>query len=60
MMTAMGKSSKATFQQRGQAMRRRLGVPVSLMVIILGVVLSYYVLHANGWNWSGPVALADI
>jgi hypothetical protein len=41
-------------------MRRRLSVPVSLMVIILGVVLSYYVLHANGWSWNGSVALADI
>lgn len=41
-------------------MRRQLSVPVSLMVIILGAVLSYYVLHANGWSWSGTVALAYV
>jgi len=41
-------------------MRRQLSVPVSLMVIILGAVLSYYVLHANGWSWSGTVALAGV
>jgi hypothetical protein len=41
-------------------MRRQLSVPVSLMVIILGIVLSYYILHSNGWNWNGSVALADV
>ena len=41
-------------------MRRQLSVPVSLMVIIVGAVLSYYILHANGWSWNGPVALADV
>lgn len=41
-------------------MRRQLSVPVSLIVIIIGAVLSYYVLHANRWSWSGTVALADV
>ena len=41
-------------------MRRQLSVPVSLMVIILGAVLSYYILHTNGWSWNGTVALADV
>jgi len=41
-------------------MRRQLSVPVSLMVIIIGAALSYYILHANGWSWSGTVALADV
>ncbi|HEV8494442.1 MAG TPA: hypothetical protein VGR76_19350, partial [Candidatus Angelobacter sp.] len=30
------------------------------MVIIIGIVLSYYVLHTNGWSWNGPVALAHV
>jgi hypothetical protein len=41
-------------------MRRQLSAPVSLMVIIVGAVLSYYILHTNGWSWNGSVALADI
>jgi len=41
-------------------MRRQLSVPVSLMVVILGAVLCFYVLHANGWSWNDTVALADI
>lgn len=41
-------------------MRRQLSVPVSLMVIIIGAALSYYIVHANGWSWSGTVALADV
>jgi len=41
-------------------MRRQLSVPVSLMVIIIGAALSYYILHANGWSWSATVALADV
>jgi len=40
-------------------MRRQLSVPVSLMVIIIGAVLSYYILHANGWSWSGTVSLSE-
>jgi hypothetical protein len=41
-------------------MRKQLSVPVSLMIIIIGFVLSYYIFHANGWSWNGTVALADI
>jgi hypothetical protein len=41
-------------------MRKQLNVPVSLMVIIIGIVLSYYILHTNGWSWNGPVALAHV
>jgi hypothetical protein len=41
-------------------MRRQLSVPVSLMVIIIGIALSYYILHANGWSWNGSVALAEV
>ena len=41
-------------------MRKQLSVPVSLMMIIIGFVLSYYIFHANGWSWNGSVALADI
>lgn len=40
-------------------MRRQLSVPVSLMVIILGAVLSYYILHANGWSWNGSVSFSE-
>jgi hypothetical protein len=41
-------------------MRKQLSVPVSLMIIIIGFVLSYYIFHANGWSWNDSVALADI
>ena len=41
-------------------MRRQVSVPVSLMVIIIGIVLSYYILHASGWTWNGSIALADV
>jgi hypothetical protein len=41
-------------------MRRQLSVPVSLMLIIIGAALSYYILYANGWSWKGTVALADV
>jgi hypothetical protein len=41
-------------------MRKQLSAPVSLMVIVIGAALSYYVLHAHGWNWGGDVALAYV
>ena len=41
-------------------MRQQLSVPVSVMVIVIGAVLSYYVLHVNGWSWNGTIALADV
>jgi hypothetical protein len=40
-------------------MRRQLSVPVSLMVIIAGAVLSYYILHSRGWSWNGTVSLSE-
>lgn len=41
-------------------MRKQLSAPVSLMVIIVGAALTYYVMHANGWSWNGSVALTDV
>ena len=41
-------------------MRRQLSAPVSLMVAVIGVALSYYVLHAHGWNLSGDVPLGYV
>jgi hypothetical protein len=41
-------------------MRRQLSAPVSLMVVIIGAALSYYVLHANGWSWGGDVSLGYV
>ena len=41
-------------------MRRQLSAPVSLMVVVIGVALSYYVLHAHGWNLSGDVPLGYV
>jgi len=41
-------------------MQRQLTAPVSLIVIVIGTALSYYVLHAHGWNWGGDVPLAYV
>jgi hypothetical protein len=41
-------------------MRKQLSVPVSLMVMIVGAILSYFVVHSNGWSWNGSIALADV
>jgi hypothetical protein len=41
-------------------MRRQLSTPVSLMVIVIGAALSYYILHAHGWNWGGETPLAYV
>ena len=38
-------------------MRRQLSAPVSLVVIVAGLVLSYYVFHSHGWTWGGDVPL---
>jgi hypothetical protein len=35
--------------------RKQLSAPVSLMAIVIGAALSYYVLHANGLRMSGEV-----
>jgi hypothetical protein len=41
-------------------MWKQLSAPVSLMVIVIGAALSYYVLHANGWNLNGDASLSYI
>jgi len=41
-------------------MRTQLSAPVSLMVIVVGAALSYYVLHANGWSMSGDASLSSV
>lgn len=41
-------------------MRKQLSAPVSLMVIVIGAALSYYVLHANGWSTSGEASLSYV
>jgi hypothetical protein len=37
-----------------------LSVPVSLMFIVVGAVLMYYILHAHGWNLSGGAPLGGV
>jgi hypothetical protein len=41
-------------------MRKQLSAPVSLMVIVIGAALSYYVLHANGWSLNGDASLSYV
>ena len=41
-------------------MRTQLSAPVSLMVIVIGAALSYYVLHAHGWNLGGDISLGYV
>jgi hypothetical protein len=41
-------------------MRRQLSAPVSLVVVVAGLALSYYVFHSHGWTWGGDVSLAYI
>jgi hypothetical protein len=38
-------------------MRTQLSAPVSLMVIVIGAGLIYYVFHSHGWSFGGDVAL---
>lgn len=40
--------------------RQTLSVPVSLMFIVVGVLLMYYILHAHGWNLYGGIPLAGV
>lgn len=40
--------------------RQTLSVPVSLIFIVVGVVLMYYILHSHGWNLYGGIPLAGI
>jgi hypothetical protein len=41
-------------------MRTQLSAPVSLMVIVIGAALSYYVLHASGWSLNGDASLSYV
>ena len=41
-------------------MRKQLSVPVSLMLVVIGFALTYYVFHSNGWSWNGDASLAYI
>jgi hypothetical protein len=41
-------------------MRKQLSAPVSLMVIVIGIALIYYIFHSNGWNWNGDASLAYV
>jgi hypothetical protein len=41
-------------------MRKQLSAPVSLMVVVIGFALVYYIFHSNGWSWSGEVALSYV
>jgi hypothetical protein len=40
--------------------RQTLSVPVSLMFIVVGVVLMYYILHLHGWNLAGGPPLIGV
>jgi hypothetical protein len=40
--------------------RPALRAPVSLILIVAGVVLMYYILHAHGWNLYGGVPLVGL
>ena len=40
--------------------RQTLSAPVSLILIIVGVVLMYSILHAHGWNLYGGIPLAGV
>jgi hypothetical protein len=39
-------------------MGKQLSVPVSLIVIVVGLTLVYYAFHSNGWSWDGDVSLS--
>lgn len=41
-------------------MRPTLSVPVSLMFIVVGVALMYYILHSHGWNLTGGIPVAGV
>jgi hypothetical protein len=40
--------------------KTQLSVPVALIVIVIGVAVTYYVLHANGWSLNGHVELSPL
>jgi hypothetical protein len=39
-------------------MRKQLSAPVSLMVVVIGFALVYYVFHSNGWSLSGDISVS--
>jgi hypothetical protein len=41
-------------------MRKQLSAPVSLMVVVIGFALIYYVFHSNGWSWNCDVSLSYV
>jgi hypothetical protein len=41
-------------------MRPTLSVPVSLIFIVVGVALMYYILHSHGWNLTGDIPVAGV
>ena len=41
-------------------MRKQLSAPVSLMLVVIGFALVYYVFHSNGWSWNGDGSLAHV
>jgi hypothetical protein len=41
-------------------MRKQLSAPVSLMVVVIGFALIYYVFHSNGWSWNSDVSLSYV
>ena len=41
-------------------MARQLSVPVSLIFIVIGVALMYYILHSHGWSLAGGAPLGGV
>lgn len=41
-------------------MGKQLNAQVALILMIVGVLVSYSVLHSNGWNLNGGPALAQV
>jgi uncharacterized membrane protein (DUF373 family) len=39
--------------------RQQVSVPIALIIIVAGLAVMYYVLHAHGWSLNGPVPLAE-
>jgi hypothetical protein len=40
--------------------RQAPSVPVSLMILIAGAAISYYVLHSQGWSWNGNLPIVEV
>jgi uncharacterized membrane protein YidH (DUF202 family) len=41
-------------------MRKQLSAPVSLMLVVIGFALAYYVFHLNGWSWDGDASFGYV